>query len=309
MGSPLVRVIAAIFSGYLIILLVMAAYDWVAEEFPRRPPASSHPDPVRHGLAARRAAAAMQRFARLPAAEQTAVKANLTSRMLTVSQWLARLERADVQLLCMGEYHRESTRRFLAERFFAAMDMDTLLLEATPEQLDGLLRRMAAGRDYFPLLDADIMAILRSATRRNPRLRIRGIEETAGQAADRLGGANSRDRSIADNFWAAFEPGRRHVILFGALHCTTDSNWLFDNLMRQASPALQAAMRNVRVVGEHQHGAVEALVAFLDGIDLRPGDFVIPDNRTLHPLIRRCFPRLDAQILQKYRVLVVFRSF
>jgi len=54
-------------------------------------------------------------------------------------------------------YHEESTRNFLAEEFFAKFSTDVLLLEATPKDLKRLIKRMDAGRDYFPLLDADIM--------------------------------------------------------------------------------------------------------------------------------------------------------
>jgi len=51
-------------------------------------------------------------------------------------------------------------------------------MEATPKQLKRLMKRMWAGRDYFPLLDADIMNILRTAKGKNPDVRIDGIEET-----------------------------------------------------------------------------------------------------------------------------------
>ena len=81
----------------------------------------------------------------------------------------------------MGELHEESTRNFLAEEFFAKFSTDVLLLEATPKDLKRLIQRMDAGRDYFPLLDADIMKILRSVKNRNPAIKIWGIEETDEQ--------------------------------------------------------------------------------------------------------------------------------
>jgi hypothetical protein len=93
---------------------------------------------------------------------------------------------------------------------------------------------MDAGRDYFPLLDADIMKILRSVKNRNPAIKIWGIEETDEQQKGQHGHSISRDQSIAHNFWDRFQPGRFHIILFGALHCTNEPNWLFKHLSNQA---------------------------------------------------------------------------
>ncbi len=131
----------------------------------------------------------------------------------------------------MGELHWEATRAFLAAHFFPAYGMDVLLLEATPEKLEGLIKRMEAGRTYFPLLGADILNVLRAVKRRNPDVRISGIEETEEQQRTGRGRSGSRDISIFENFQAEFRPGMRHVILFGALH-----PWIytaFERLSRQ----------------------------------------------------------------------------
>ncbi len=141
-----------------------------------------------------------------------------------MEQWLTHLAQSDYQIICIGELHEESTRNFLAEEFFAKFSTDVLLLEVTPKDLKRLTKRMDAGRDYFPLLDADIMNILRTVKDRNPAIKIWGIEETDEQQKDKRGPSNSRDQSIAQNFWDRFQPGRRHIILFGALHCTNESN-------------------------------------------------------------------------------------
>jgi hypothetical protein len=78
--------------------------------------------------------------------------------------------------MCIGELHEESTRNFLAEEFFAKLSTDVLLLEVTPKDLKHITKWMDAGRDYFPLLDADIMSILGAVTDRNSAIKIRGIE-------------------------------------------------------------------------------------------------------------------------------------
>ena len=125
---------------------------------------------------------------------------------------------------------------FYQKNFLANFSFDVLLLEATAGELNRLTRRMEAGRDYFPLLDADIMSILRTVRDRNPDIKIYGIEETDKQANKQHGHSNSRDQSIAQNFWVTFEPGSRHIILFGALHCTNESTMVFMNHTATTEP-------------------------------------------------------------------------
>ena len=224
-----------------------------------------------------------------------------------MEQWLTHLAQSDYQIICIGELHEESTRNFLAEEFFAKFSTDVLLLEVTPKDLKRLTKRMDAGRDYFPLLDADIMNILRTVKDRNPAIKIWGIEETDEQQKDKRGHSNSRDQSIAHNFWDRFQPGRRHIILFGALHCTNESNWLFKHLSNHAPLSLKEQMLNVQVLGEHQNGPLEAFVYFLDEIGIEKRNFVIPDTSALHPHIYELFQLLKLQTLEKYCSLIVFR--
>jgi hypothetical protein len=308
MDSPLARVILATFGGYLLILLFLFVYDWVIEEYPRRPTELINSDRIQHQFHHQEAIDALQLFSRLPKPEKTAIKENLKSNLISIKQWLSSLKQSNFQILCMGELHQESTRSFLSKEFFANISVDVLLLEATPVKLKRLIKRMEAGRDYFPLLDADAMNILRNVKNRNPDIKIYGIEETDKQAKNSHGRANSRDQSIAQNFWAAFKPGLRHIILFGALHCTNEPNWLFHNLCTQASPTLKNGMLNVRVLGEHQNGPVEAFVYFMDEIGVEKGHFVIPNTRSLPSHIYEWFQSLNRQTLTKYRSLIVFRT-
>jgi hypothetical protein len=303
MDSPLARVILTVLGGYLIILLFLSIYDWVVEEYPRRPNKPPSSERIQHPFYHEEVAKALQRFSRLPESEKTAIKNNLKSNLISMEQWLIHLAQSDYQIMCMGELHEEVTRNFLADEFFAKFSTDVLLLEATPKNLKRLIKRMDAGRDYFPLLNADIMKILRTVKDRNPAIKIWGIEETEEQQK----GSNLRDQSIAHNFWEKFQSGRLHIILFGALHCTNEPNWLFKNLCNQASFPLKEHMLNVRVLGEHQNGPVEAFVYFLDEIGIEKKHFVIPNTNSLHPRIYELFQVLNRQTLEKYRSLVVFR--
>jgi hypothetical protein len=308
MDSPLARVILATLGGYLIILLFLSVYDWISTEYPVRPDTPPSAERIQHSAHHEDAVNALHIFFQLPEAERAAVQANLEANLISVGQWLTDLAQSDYQILCLGEHHQESTRNFLAEEFFARFRADVLLLETTPEKLKRLINRMESGRDYFPLLDADIMRVLRSVTDTNPAINICGIEETDEQHKKPQDQSNSRDRFIAHNFWDRYQPGKRHIILFGALHCTNESNWLFQNLRSQAPLPLQDRMLNIRVVGEHQNGALEAFVYFLDEIGIDKKHFVIPDTRNLHPHIYELFQVLKRQTLDKYRSVIVFRN-
>ncbi|WP_027362658.1 hypothetical protein [Desulfospira joergensenii] len=308
MDSPLVRVILATLGGYVLILFFLFVYDWILEEYPGPPSGPVELERIQHPLHHQTAVNALGLFKQLPEPEKAAMRQCLTSNLVPLEQWLARLGQSNFQILCMGELHEESTRSFLSKKFFPALSFDVLMLEATPGELKGLIKRMEAGRDYFPLLDADIMNILRTVRGRNPDIRISGIEQTDTQAENHHGSLNPRDRSIAQNFWSTFEAGSRHIVLFGALHCANEPDWLFHNLCEQASSALKNEMLNVRVLGEHQNGAVEAFVYFLDEIGMKKRDFVVPDTRSLPGHIHEWFPLLNHHTLRKYRSLIVFRA-
>lgn len=309
MNSPLARIILIVLGGYFVIMLFLIAYDWIKEEFPSPPTKSPNTERIQHPFYHKQAVDALQRFSQLPQPERNAIKDNLKSCLVPIEQWLSYLEQSDYQIMCIGEFHKESTRNFLAEEFFAKFSFDVLLLEATPKELKRLLKKMNAGRAYFPLLDADIMNLLRTVKARNLDIKICGIEETDKQHNEQRGQAGSRDKSIARNFWKRFQPGMRHIILFGALHCTNESSWLFENLYSQSPLFLKERMLNAQVLEEHQNGALEAFVFFLDEIGMEKKNFVIPDTKVLHPRIYEFFQMLNIQILAKVCTLIVFRIY
>jgi hypothetical protein len=99
----------------------------------------------------------------------------------------------------------------------------------------------------------------------------------------------------------------RHLILFGAIHCTNEPHWLFEYLHGQAALPLKKRMLNAWVLGEHQNGPLEAFLFFLDMIGIQKKNFVIPDTNGLHPRIYELFQLMTNQILEKYCTLIVFR--
>jgi len=294
-------------SRYGTLIIICEISRGFQEEYPRRPDKPQNTERVQRLVHHVDAVNALQQFSRLPKSEKAAIKESLESSLITMEQWLKHLGQSNFQTICMGELHDESTRDFLAEEFFEKVSADVLLLEATPKKLKRSIKRMEAGRDYFPLLDADIMNILRTVKKRNPNIMIWGIEVTEAQEKKQRGQSNSRDQSIARNFWDRFQPGKRNIFLFGALHCTNESNWLFNNLCHRASFPLKERMLNVRVLGEHQNGTLEAFVYFVDEIGIEKKHFVVSNTHSLHPRIYKWFQLLNRQTLEKYRSLVVFR--
>jgi hypothetical protein len=308
MQSPLARVILFIFAGYGLILLLLVAKDWIDAEFPRAPAIAPLTASIQDPLDRRTADRARHRFRRLSEAERRVLKANLAAGLIPLRRWLADVAASGCPLICLGELHETATRRFLADTLFTGLPIDVLLLEATPKEMRRLNRWAASGRRYVPLLGADIARVMRAARDRNPDVDIWGIEETRAQAAAHHRETGARDRAIARNFWRSYQPGKRHLILFGALHCTATSAWLYANIRAQAPDTLREQMMNLQVLGVHQNGSLEAFVSFLDGIGIDTTDFVIADTRALPRPVYRWFPSFNEEILSKFSAVMVFRD-
>ncbi len=119
MNSPMSRVILSVLVGYVLILLFLTGRDWYRAEYPRPPAEPAVEERIRYPRDHERAKEALERFRGLPRTERAAILRNLESRLVSVEQWLSRLEQSNVQILCLGEHHEESTRAFLADAFFA----------------------------------------------------------------------------------------------------------------------------------------------------------------------------------------------
>jgi len=91
MDSPLARVILATLGGYLIILLFLSVYDWIVEEYPRRPTKSPSSERIQHPFYHEEAAKALKRFSQLTKSEKAAIQENLQFNLISIEQWLAHL--------------------------------------------------------------------------------------------------------------------------------------------------------------------------------------------------------------------------
>jgi len=252
---------------------------------------------------------AVARVAALPPKERAELTAALRRSMQPFADWLAALNRAPAAILCIGENHEPYLRRFLADRLFATLKADVLLLEATPREVRRIRSRVEGGEERVMLLEADIARLLRSTLKANPGLAVDGIEERPAQRSSRIAeGTGSRESSIESNFRARYRPGRRHVVLYGAFHCSHRGGWLFQRLRKRLPADVPIdTVLNVRVAWEHVEAPFEAFVHFLDEIGIAPGDFVIADPTSLPPEIDEWFPFLSANELGAFGAVAVFR--
>ncbi len=305
----MMRILLVVLAWPLIILSVIVSFDWIRGTFFTstldEQPTLRIKQPSYYSVGLN----ALEKFAGLPESNQASIRENLETNLISTEQWVATLQQSQHRVLCLGEDHEEATRKFLAEQFFSKLTFNVLLLEATSDEVARIVKRVDAGRDYVPLLDADIARVIRAARHKNPDVILEGIEETKDQEKRRKYRERPglRDESIVKNFWDKYRPGGRHAILFGALHCTDRPNWFFERVRTMALESVVDKMLNIRVVGERQDGLLEAFVFFLDGIGVARTDFVIPDIRSLHPLIFQWFSLLEPQTLGRFDTLVVFR--
>lgn len=308
MKSPLSRVIVATLGGYIILMLIWFLYDWIREEFPTPPETLEPLERVQHPYHHSRAVKAMEWFFDLSEQQQVQVKTTLTSRLISPEKWIGRLNEDQLQLICLGELHQEATRRFIAQEIFSRLKTDILLLEATSREAVALLKRFDSGRHYYPLLDADIMSVLRSVKLKNPDAQIVGIEQTYQQQKRLCSATGSREKAITANFRDVFQPGRRHVILFGTLHCAKEPDWLYYNIYKILQPEGKHSMIAVSVLGEHDNGSLEAFIYFLDEIGIKSQAFVIENPESLTSPMAVLFPELFESVFSRYDAVVVFRS-
>lgn len=302
----MLRLFLIVLAWPLAVLLIVSGVLWYREVFPEQP-GDIVLEPIRVQAAQRQAGVALERLRALPPVEQDRIVEAIDAALQPPADWLEKLARTDYRILCLGEHHEPSTRRFLAETFFSHYPVDVLLLEASPAELALIEQGLVDGRDYVPLLDADMGAVLRAVRKRNPDARVRGIEETRAQVATRKEREGSRDQTLARNFWQSWQPGQRNVILYGALHCADESTWLYHHLREQMPAREGVPMRNIRVIGTHQHAPTRAFVIFLDALGMGRKDFVLADTGIVPLPVRHWFGAFDQHILQRYESLLVYR--
>jgi hypothetical protein len=306
----LIRGTLIVASVLVLLGLAWIAADWARLNFvpspkPRELPADAF---VRHagyeGLATR----AMAAFDAMPASRQLALIENLEKNLGELGGELARLDDSRLSILCIGERHFGATRRFLAESVFPALAVDVLLLETPDDALPMMMSRIDAGEVEVPLLGADIAAVVGAARRARPGVVVAGIDESTSQKAQRIHrGYGSRDISIAGNLRSHLRRGKRHAVLFGALHCADQPNWMYRRIQLGEHRVSREEIRNVNIIGEHQDGTLEAFLAFIHAIGVERRQFMVADVAALDRLVFSWFPGLTRSF-QRFNSVIVFRE-
>jgi len=249
---------------------------------------------------------ALAQFKALDEAEQQRVIANLQQIILPFGQWLAALDHTDYRLLCIGESHRDTTRDFLASEFFTQYQFDTLHLELTPNKYAEIEEALNSESDYFPLLNADALQLLRSIKLKNPHIKIHAIEANQEQRANPRLKHHSREALITANFWRNFTRGTRHIVLMGAIHCSNSNPWFYAKVKPRIVTDDQQHTLNLRVLGEHEEGPVEAFVYFLDELGFS-GHLAITNTQGFAAVIGQWFPLTEQVTFKPFTTVLIYR--
>jgi len=303
--------------GTLIVASVVALLGlaWIAAEWARMNfvPSPSPPEVpadafVQHPGYESMAANAIGAFTEMPASRRETLIGNLRANLGDLNEELTRLDAARWAILCIGESHLAATRTFLAGTMLPTMALDVLLLEVSSDEFPEIKRQIDAGLAEVPLLGVDIAAIVRTALRTNPAVVVAGIDEDTSQKAQRVHRKQgSRDLSIARNLRSQFRRGKRHAVLFGALHCADQPNWLYRRIVTAESRVSREEIRNINVIGEHEDGNVEAFLTFIDAVGIERRQFMVADTGALDGLVYSWFPALTRSFL-RFDSVIVFQE-
>jgi hypothetical protein len=297
-------------SVLVLLRVVWVAADWARLNFVPSPTPIQIPVDafVQHTGYEDMASRAIAAFNAMPASRRRAFVENLQANLGNMDQELARLDDSRLTILCIGERHLDATRRFLAQTVFPAIAVDVLLLEVPGDSLPLMMSQIDAGQAEVPLLGEDIAAVVRAARGARPGVVVAGIDESASQKAQRLHrGYGSRDISIAGNLRSQLRRGKRHAVLFGALHCADQPNWMYRRIQLGERRVSREEIRNVNVIGEHQDGTLEAFLAFIHAIGVERRHFMIADVDALDRLIFTWFPGLTRSF-QRFDSIIIFRE-
>lgn len=307
----------AVFRVILILVLVLslAGLAWIAAEWAQRnfvpspkpivPPENAF---IQHPGYESLATRAVDDFADLPEPRRRQLLDNLRANLGELDAGIAGLASKPFTILCLGERHAATTRRFVATALIPTLAVDVLLLEAPDEEMSTILDRVDAGLPQVPLLGEDIAAVIRAARRANPNVVVAGIDESVAQKSQRVHrGKGSRDRAITSNLRSHLRKRKRHAVLFGALHCADQPNWLYRRIILGEHRVTRKRIRNVNLIGEHQDGTLEAFLEFIRVIGVARRNFMLTDTRALDPLIYSWFPGLTRSFL-RFDSVIVFQE-
>jgi hypothetical protein len=309
-----------VFKGLLIgpifMVISLSAYQWYEDEYPSRPLVEVNTQQIQHPNYHELATNALDKFTKLPINEQETLKQNLKSNTQPLQQWLTDLNQHKNLTLCLGESHHETARTFMAQHIFKQLSFDALYLETNKARFKKILQKFTSSTQYFPMLDVDIMEIMRSAKHKNTALEIYAIDVDINEGDN---GKNldtkryiktPREEQILANFTKHYTANSRNAVLFGALHCNSSDTWFFGKLTKQnQAKQLEQKQKLIssRIFSEHQDGPIEAFVYFLDKVMPIDDHFVIKDTTAFANIIDQWFPLTQQVTFKPYQSIIFYR--
>ncbi len=293
--------------GPVLLVSAISLYQWIEKEYPSRPVATINSERIQHPNYHSIATHALEKFSLLTSANQRLIIKNLQENLVPFEQWMTLFQASDYRLMCLGESHTQPTRKFLSETVLAEHIFDSLYLETNPKELTGIYKRLYSTTDYFPLLDADILQLLRSVISKNPSINIHAIDITDRQVDYKVPDKQSRDDYITKNFLSSFTDTGRNIVLIGAIHCSDSAPWFYAKVKKSFTSNKVSQVTNVRIYDEHEEGIIEAFVFFLDEIGIKRGHFAILKSKELQPIIKEWFPLATLFSFDLFDTVIIYR--
>jgi len=214
-------------------------------------------------------------------------KKMLTDQQISVEAWTSGINASGVEFICLGERHDNTFRKRISEQILSGLDFDTLMIEANQPETEKLAEEVAQGKETINHLGADFANILRAAKKRNPNLKLAGIEETKEQEhARRDAPQYQRDSSIAENLMNGYAPGNRQVAIYGALHCGNNSvSMSFQRPFYQHISKIVDADKRINALVVIDSDWNNKFSVYMTMLELSDKSFVIPDTAAVDPAL------------------------
>ena len=291
----------------------ISAYQWYQKQYPTRPETLINTQPIQHPNYHQLALSALIKFKNLTPPEKSRLIDNLKSNILPLDLWLHNLKQTDNLLLCLGESHREITRQFMAEQIFEQFKFDALYLETNQRRFKKIQQRLKSSTQYFSMLEADILQLLRSAEHNSPSIKTYAIDvdREEGENGKKLGAQQSiktpREDQIVSNLKRTYTAQGRSAILFGALHCSASPTWFYGKLLNSMQTNQPVKQINTRIFSEHEDGPIEAFIYFIDQILPSTEHFVINDTKAFAKSIDQWFPLTQKVTFEPFESIIFYR--
>lgn len=310
MNHYIVRNVILMFGIPVVALLILQAVSWYGTMTVDHELAPLNRERIQFPVHDSRGIGGINRSNTLSPEERKELLALLDRSIMDLDTWLRQIDARGFSLLCLGENHDGHLRKLIAERILPRLPTDILMLEGSKTDAARVVRH-SKNRNYVPLLGEDVSAIIRTVKRPTPPARVYGIEEMTEQFNARRGDERySRDSSIEQNLRAVYTTGKRHIVLYGAFHCSHQPKWLYGRLKMEPPTGDEGIMLNIRITREHMEGPIEAFIYFLDELKFTvngSGDIVVTDTASVANRFRDWFPFLATNELDPYAALVIMR--